>query len=84
MDEAITTGGVLNIAMQYKLPVHYTTNGQRVPQDIALVDASALIAHAFEDGARRSNESEFENDDVSASIRMSNLDNSSIESTQHV
>ncbi len=47
VDEAIGLGGVINVVLQNKLKVYYLTNGQRVPEDIALVDKIALIEAAF-------------------------------------
>jgi flagellar biosynthesis protein FlhF len=38
---------VINVILQNKLKVLYLTNGQRVPEDIALVDKIALIEEAF-------------------------------------
>jgi flagellar biosynthesis protein FlhF len=46
-DEAIGLGGVINAVLQNKLKVLYLTNGQRVPEDITLVDKIALIEEAF-------------------------------------
>ena len=46
-DEAIGLGSVINVILQNKLKVLYLTNGQRVPEDIALVDKIALIEEAF-------------------------------------
>ena len=46
-DEAIGLGGVINVILQNKLKVLYLTNGQRVPEDITLVDKIALIEDAF-------------------------------------
>jgi flagellar biosynthesis protein FlhF len=43
VDEAITLGSVLNVVMQHKLKVCYVTNGQRVPEDIALIDKAQLF-----------------------------------------
>ena len=43
IDEAITLGSVLNVVMQHKLKVFYLTNGQRVPEDIELVDKKKLF-----------------------------------------
>jgi flagellar biosynthesis protein FlhF len=47
IDEAIGLGSVINVILQNKLKVLYLTNGQRVPEDIALVDKIALIEEAF-------------------------------------
>ncbi|QWD87749.1 flagellar biosynthesis protein FlhF [Polynucleobacter paludilacus] len=38
VDESISLGGILNAVMQNKLRVLYITNGQRVPEDIALLN----------------------------------------------
>ena len=46
-DEAIGLGSVINVILQNKLKVLYLTNGQRVPEDITLVDKIALIEDAF-------------------------------------
>jgi flagellar biosynthesis protein FlhF len=43
VDEAITLGSVLNVVMQHKLKVFYLTNGQRVPEDIELVQKAKLF-----------------------------------------
>lgn len=43
IDEAIALGSVLNVVMQHKLKVLYLTNGQRVPEDIELVDKKKLF-----------------------------------------
>ena len=47
VDEAIGLGGVINVVLQNKLKILYLTNGQRVPEDIALIDKIALIEAAF-------------------------------------
>jgi len=46
-DEAISLGSVINVILQNKLKVLYLTNGQRVPEDITLIDKIALIEEAF-------------------------------------
>ena len=38
VDESISLGGILNAVMQNKMRVLYITNGQRVPEDIALLN----------------------------------------------
>jgi flagellar biosynthesis protein FlhF len=38
---------IFNVILQNKLKVLYLTNGQRVPEDITLVDKIALIEDAF-------------------------------------
>jgi len=42
-DEALTLGNTLNVVMQHKLKVHYITTGQRVPEDIELIDKVSLL-----------------------------------------
>jgi flagellar biosynthesis protein FlhF len=84
LDEAITIGGALNIAMQYKLAVHYTTNGQRVPQDIATVEPRELINYAFDDGLRRHQDSAHVHDDIAVKMRMNDRATDLAERAQHV
>lgn len=47
IDEALTYGPVLDVAIRHELPVHYVTNGQRVPEDLHLANASYLADRAF-------------------------------------
>lgn len=47
VDEAMSLGPVLDVAIRHKLPVHYITNGQRVPEDLHLAHAAYLIDRAF-------------------------------------
>ncbi len=47
IDEAISLGGALDVIVRHKLPVHYITNGQRVPEDLHLVNAMYLVERAF-------------------------------------
>lgn len=46
LDECLSLGEVINVAIQNALPVSYLTNGQRVPEDIAVADATALVQQA--------------------------------------
>jgi flagellar biosynthesis protein FlhF len=43
LDEAVKPGGVLDTAMRHRLPVHYVSNGQRVPEDLELPNAAKLV-----------------------------------------
>jgi flagellar biosynthesis protein FlhF len=43
VDEAARTGGVLDVAIRNRLTLHYATNGQRVPEDLAIANARYLI-----------------------------------------
>ena len=47
VDEAMSLGPVLDVAIRHKLPVHYVTNGQRVPEDLHLAKAAYLVDRAF-------------------------------------
>lgn len=47
VDEAISFGGALDVIIRHQLPLHYITNGQRVPEDLHLANASYLVDRAF-------------------------------------
>jgi flagellar biosynthesis protein FlhF len=47
IDEALTYGPVLDVAIRHELPLHYVTNGQRVPEDLHLANPSYLADRAF-------------------------------------
>ena len=44
LDEAVTLGDVLNTVLQQDVPVYYTTNGQRIPEDIRVAKGHQLVA----------------------------------------
>jgi flagellar biosynthesis protein FlhF len=46
LDEAPSLGGALSVLIRQRLPLDYTTDGQRVPEDIALADARKLVCRA--------------------------------------
>ena len=46
LDEAPALGGALSVLIRQKLALDYTTDGQRVPEDIAQADARALVCRA--------------------------------------
>lgn len=46
LDECLSLGEIINVAIQNALPVSYLTNGQRVPEDILAADAKAMVAQA--------------------------------------
>ncbi len=46
LDEAPNLGGALSVLIRHKLPLDYTTDGQRVPEDIANADARVLVCRA--------------------------------------
>lgn len=47
IDEALTFGPVLDVAIRHELPVHFVTNGQRVPEDLHLANSTYLADRAF-------------------------------------
>jgi flagellar biosynthesis protein FlhF len=47
LDEAVKPGGVLDTAMRHRLPVHYVSNGQRVPEDLELPNAAKLVQQSL-------------------------------------
>jgi flagellar biosynthesis protein FlhF len=46
LDEAPLLGGALSTLIRHRLPLDYTTDGQRVPEDIAAADARKLVCLA--------------------------------------
>jgi flagellar biosynthesis protein FlhF len=47
VDEAVRCGGVADVLLQSRLPVHYVTHGQRVPEDIVPAQAEHLAQLAL-------------------------------------
>lgn len=47
MDEAVTTGSVLDTVIRHQLPLYYVATGQRVPEDLHLADSTHLAGGAF-------------------------------------
>jgi len=46
LDECLSLGEIINVAIQNALPVSYLTNGQRVPEDIEMADAKTMVSKA--------------------------------------
>ena len=46
-DEAVGIATVLDVAIRQKLPLHYVTDGQRVPEDLHLPDKDSLLQRAL-------------------------------------
>jgi flagellar biosynthesis protein FlhF len=46
-DEAVGIATALDVAIRHRLPLHYVTNGQRVPEDLHLPDREDLLARAL-------------------------------------
>jgi len=47
LDEATNLGGVLDTVIRYKLPVHYVSTGQKVPDNLYVATKRFLIKSAF-------------------------------------
>ena len=52
LDEAMSLGGLLSVVIQQKLPVAYVSDGQRVPEDLAVARAHNLVSSAVSLAAR--------------------------------
>ncbi len=48
LDEAPTLGGALSVLIRHRLPLDYVTDGQRVPEDIAVANARVLVCRAVQ------------------------------------
>lgn len=51
IDEARQLGAALDIAIRHRLPIHYVSDGQRVPENVAQPNAPALVARALSGAA---------------------------------
>ena len=47
LDEATDLGGVLDTVIRYKLPVHYVSTGQKVPENLYVATRKFLLKSAF-------------------------------------
>ncbi|AQT48835.1 MULTISPECIES: flagellar biosynthesis protein FlhF [Burkholderia cepacia complex] len=47
LDEATHLGGVLDTVIRYKLPVHYVSTGQKVPENLYVASTKFLLKSAF-------------------------------------
>lgn len=47
LDETMAFGGCLDVAIRHRLPLHFVTNGQRVPEDMHGANTGYLIDRAF-------------------------------------
>jgi flagellar biosynthesis protein FlhF len=50
-DEAASIAPALDVVIRHQLPVHYVTDGQRVPEDLQLPDAMMLVREALQPAA---------------------------------
>jgi flagellar biosynthesis protein FlhF len=48
VDEATHPGVLLDMAIRHRLPVHYVSSGQKVPEHLALGDRSELVDSVFQ------------------------------------
>jgi len=53
-DEASRQGAALDIAIRHRLPVHYVTSGQRVPEDIFVPSAELLVDRSLRSSGKGS------------------------------
>ncbi|MGP1615439.1 MAG: flagellar biosynthesis protein FlhF, partial [Pollutimonas bauzanensis] len=47
VDEASRLGAALDTAIRYQLPIHYVSNGQKVPENLVFLPAAELIDQAL-------------------------------------
>ncbi|HEY2020544.1 flagellar biosynthesis protein FlhF [Paraburkholderia sp.] len=47
LDEATNLGGVLDAVIRYKLPIHYVSTGQKVPENLYVATKKFLIKSTF-------------------------------------
>jgi flagellar biosynthesis protein FlhF len=55
LDECLSLGEIISVAIQNRLPIGYLTNGQRVPEDIRVANAEKLVSKAQQLYAKRTN-----------------------------
>lgn len=55
LDECLSLGEIISVAIQNRLPIGYLTNGQRVPEDIRVANAEKLLAKAEQLYVKRTN-----------------------------
>lgn len=54
VDEAVSLGGVLDVAIRHRLVLHYVANGQKVPEDLHAASAPYLLHRALQPVVRTS------------------------------
>ncbi len=55
LDECLSLGEIISLAIQNRLPIGYLTNGQRVPEDIRVANAEKLVSKAEQLYVKRTN-----------------------------
>jgi len=53
-DEAGKLGAALDVAIRHKLPLHYVTSGQRVPEDLFVPTAELMVERSLRNAAKPS------------------------------
>ncbi|GAA5234039.1 flagellar biosynthesis protein FlhF [Verticiella sediminum] len=51
LDESRKPGSALDVVLRHRLPIHYVSDGQRVPENFGPAQASVLVARAFDAAA---------------------------------
>jgi flagellar biosynthesis protein FlhF len=70
VDEAATTGNLLDVIIRQKLALYYVANGQRVPEDLEVADRHQLIRQAF--GMKKQTKAyTFDNDELPMIVAQS-------------
>ena len=54
IDEAGSVGHAVDVMIRHRLPLHYVSYGQRVPEDIAVPNKKLLVHRSFRAGAEQS------------------------------
>lgn len=54
LDETMALGGCLDVAIRHRLPLHFVTNGQRVPEDLHRANLAYLVDRAFRSASENS------------------------------
>lgn len=48
LDESTRIGGAISVAIRHQLPIAYTTDGQKVPEDLQQARADRLVIRAMQ------------------------------------
>lgn len=66
VDESTSMGGILSVLIEHGLPLHYITNGQKVPEDIQPARGSQLLKIAM--GIVRERKNNYDYNDIAMSF----------------
>jgi flagellar biosynthesis protein FlhF len=64
LDEALIIGSALDVIIQHHLKLYYTSNGQRVPEDIHIANKQYLIANALALASSKSRAFQMDEEDL--------------------